>query len=179
MPRRDGFVIASTARNWNGADAATRAEGCTKQAQKRGVCCRHGAFSLATTQKDEVERPSQPTEENKATVATVIARGRGGEINTRSDKHTNIHRADARLQPPSLVTSLTTLNFSNDDEIGAWIYRSRQSLGKTWLRSQLREGEAAGGGNHFCRPLVSPSLFVWRIKSLVNPRRKVKACSEL
>ena len=38
---------------------------------------------------------------------------------------------------------------------------------------------AAGGGNHVCRPLVCPSLFVWRIKSLVNPRRNVKACSEL
>jgi len=71
-----------------------------------------------------VERPppQQPMEVYKATVASAIARRRGaGEINATGDEHTNRNRADARQQPPSLVPSLTALNFSDDDEIGAWI----------------------------------------------------------
>jgi hypothetical protein len=71
--------------------------------------------------KDEVEQPPQPAEGYEATVASAIAK-RGGEINT-SDVHANAGRA-AASQAPSLVTSTMALNFPDDDEVCAWIWRS-------------------------------------------------------
>ena len=95
-------------------------EGCTNRALRRGFCCRHGAFSPVTTQ-DKVEWPPQPAEGYEATVTSAIAR-RGVEINTRN-VHANISCATAR-QSPSLVTSTMAMNFPDDDEVCAWIWRS-------------------------------------------------------
>ncbi len=85
-----------------------------------------------------MERPPQPAEGYEATVTSAIAR-RGVEINT-SDVHANVSRATAR-QSPSLVTSTMAMNFPDDDEVCAWIWRSSRMarLGGNVSRATARQ----------------------------------------
>jgi hypothetical protein len=78
----------------------------------------HCAYPPVITQ-DEVERPPQPTRGYEATVAST------------SNMHDNIGHSAAR-PAPSLFTSTTALNISNNDKTGPWIWRSSRLHGKTW-----------------------------------------------
>jgi hypothetical protein len=81
---------------------------------------RHGANSLATA-SCEVKRPPQLSERLKATTANGIAR-KGGEIGV-DYLQTSMITAAAH-QSPSPLPSATTLDSSDDDELGAWIYKN-------------------------------------------------------
>jgi hypothetical protein len=94
-------------------------EGCANQAIQGGVCWTHGAMSLATA-SGKVKRPPQPTE-GFTTTAGGITR-RGGEIGV-DYLQTNMGTAAAR-QLTSPRPSATILDSSDDEELGAWIYKN-------------------------------------------------------
>lgn len=76
-------------------------------------------MSLATA-SGKVKRPPQPTE-GFTTTAGGITR-RGGEIVV-DYLQTNMGTAAAR-QPPSSCLSAMIPDFSDDEELGAWIYKN-------------------------------------------------------
>jgi hypothetical protein len=91
---------------------------CANGIVKGGVCWRnHGAKSLATSPR-EVICPPKTIEGSNATTAAAIAREEGG-IGKR-DPQTNT----AACQTPSLHPSATALHHSNEEQFGAWIYKS-------------------------------------------------------
>jgi len=99
---------------------------CAKQAQKGGLSCRHGPYSIAAAAaQNGAARPGG----YKATVVSAIAGGGGGEIeiDTRNLK-TDASRASSP-RSPSFGPSIMAPNFSDDDEeiIGAWIWRSSRT----------------------------------------------------
>jgi hypothetical protein len=96
-------------------------DGCDNEAHIGGVCKRHGSNSLASVQY-EVEQPPQPPKGCNAMTAVAITRGRGGEISV-CKLQMNISLA-ATCQSPSLHPSATNPNFSDEDEISSWIYKS-------------------------------------------------------
>jgi hypothetical protein len=103
-------------------------EGCANEVRKEGLCWRHGTKSLAIASCEE-ERPPQLSEELKATTASGIAR-KGREIGV-DYLQTNISTAAAH-QSPSPRPSTTTLDSSDGEELGAWIYMN-------WRRTKTLE----------------------------------------
>jgi hypothetical protein len=91
---------------------------CANGALKGGVYWRHGAKSLATAPRG-VKR-HRPFEDHNVTTMDAIAR-RGREIGM-CNPLTNISRAPA-CQLPSRRPSATAIDFSEDEKIGAWVYK--------------------------------------------------------
>ena len=96
-------------------------EGCANGAEKGGVCWRHDANSLAAA-SGKVKRPPQPTEGLEATTTAGGIARRGTEIGV-DYLQTNMGTAAAR-QPPSSCLSAMIPDFSDDEELGAWIYKN-------------------------------------------------------
>ena len=80
--------------------------------------------SLATS-PGEARLPTQPIEGFEATTAGVIARS-GGEIGA-CNLQANTSSASAR-QSPSLCPSATAPDSSDDEALGAWIYKNWHRL---------------------------------------------------
>jgi len=99
-------------------------DGCTKFSKKKGLCWRHGTKSLATS-PGKMKLPPQPTEGFEATTAGVIAR-RGGEIDV-CNMQANTSSATASLSPLP-CPSATAPDSSDDEELGAWIYKNWNRL---------------------------------------------------
>ena len=99
---------------------------------KGRLCKRHGAKSLATS-PGEVKFPHQPTEGYEAMTAGGIAR-RGGEIGV-NNLQTNLSTAAGARQSPSPRPSATTPDSSDDEELGAWIYRRWLRTGRSFANS--------------------------------------------
>ncbi len=101
-----------------------RRDGCTKYFKKGGLCLRHGTKSIATS-PGEAKLPPQPTEGFEATTAGVIT-WRGGEIDV-CNMQANTSSATAS-QSPSPCPSATSPDSSDDEELGAWIYKNWHRL---------------------------------------------------
>ena len=102
-------------------------EGCKSYAKKGGLCKWHDAKSVATSPGDLKHHP-QPNEGYEATTTGGIAR-RGGEIGV-NNVQTNISSAASR-QSPSPRPSATPQDSSDDEELGAWIYKNCHRLKET------------------------------------------------
>ena len=94
--------------------------GCANYANKGGLCSRHVAKSPASFPA-KVKPLSQPAEAHEAASAVVAAK-RGGEVGVKN-LQSNISRDPAR-QSTSIRLSTTALNYPDDDEVCAWIYKS-------------------------------------------------------
>jgi hypothetical protein len=86
-----------------------------------------GMASLATLPR-EVEYPPQPPEDHNVTTMDAIARGGREVIVCNKKTHTSRNpktspRPAIDCQSPSLLPSATATEFSEDDKIGAWVYK--------------------------------------------------------
>ena len=105
-------------------------EGCTKYAQKGGVCMRHGSKEKPSRQHHAkpLTAPSckvglPPTTKGCNATADGAAARREGGTGVHDSSQTNI--ISAAIHPsPSLCPSTMAPNFDDEDEIGAWIWRS-------------------------------------------------------
>jgi hypothetical protein len=95
-------------------------DGCSNCAIKGRFCSTHGVESPATAPV-KVEQLTKPAEVHEAASVGATAK-KGGEIGVHN-LQTNINRAPGR-QSTSPCLSTMALNYPDDDEICAWIYKS-------------------------------------------------------
>ena len=116
-------------------------EGCAKHAKRGGVCERHDALAIKLgVRREHGANTSLATSMGKAETSFEMIRGckttsertidaQVGKIDTR-DRQAKAGHDTASCESPSLPPPAMTPSFSDDDDIGAWVYKSRATAHK-------------------------------------------------
>ncbi len=103
---------------------------CASRAIKGGVCIRHGAYKSLTTSIAKAETSSQIIRGGRKITSTSSIDAQVGKIEVRDRQANAAGHPTTACESPSLRPSAVAPSFSDDDEIGAWVYKSRASAQK-------------------------------------------------